>query len=217
MTLDGPACEDFAAPVELWKNDFGDAYHSRNRVRWRDRIPFFETIAKLTQARSAFEVGCGPGWNLSALHAVGLRRVAGCDVNKNALDEAQQVGLGVYDMAAKDCATKYGNAVYDLVFTAGCLIHILPNELPATMAAIVRTSRRHVLAIEYAALEETEVEYRGQMGALWKRPYGQLYEAMGLKCTESGFLGRDRGFDDCHYWLLEKPDVARNVSHHVDL
>ena len=51
---------------------------------------------------------------------------------------------------------------------------------------------------------ETEIEYRGQKGLLWKRPYGDLYKRMGLTLIETAKLQMDVGFDNCRYWLMQK-------------
>jgi hypothetical protein len=89
----------------------------------------------------------------------------------------------------------------ELVFTAGVLIHVPPAGLDAFMRAIVAASSQYVLAIEYAADVETEIEYRGQMGMLWKRPFGKLYQDLGLTLIETG---EAVGFDRCDYWLFQK-------------
>ena len=74
------------------------------------------------------------------------------------------------------------------------------------MAEIVRCSRRYVLCGEYFAEETTEVPYRGQDGALFKRDYGALYQELfpELALVEQGFLGRDEGWDDVTWWLFER-------------
>ena len=71
------------------------------------------------------------------------------------------------------------------------------------MERVVRASTDYVLAVEYAADEEQEIEYRGQMGLLWKRPYGKLYQDLGLELEQSWDAGA--GFDNCTAWLLRKP------------
>ena len=69
------------------------------------------------------------------------------------------------------------------------------------MKKIISKSTDYILAIEYYAKEETEIEYRGQQGLLWKRPYGNLYQDMGLTLVTSGLAD---GFDNCKFWLLQK-------------
>lgn len=92
--------------------------------------------------------------------------------------------------------------MFDLVFTCGVLIHIPPDDLKQVMQGLIDSSVGYVLAIEYEAKEETEVEYRGHKGKLWKRDYGKLYQELGLELVEKGFLLE---FDNCTYWLMRKP------------
>ena len=183
----------------LWAGPFGDSYTARNRVDWRGRVPFWQRIIDTTGVRSVYEVGCNAGFNLSAIRrAFPDVAVAGHDINKRAAAQAGYANLQVIcepNMTWMNCA-------YEMVVTAGVLIHISPAELPTVMKSIVHASADYVLAVEYAADKEEEVEYRGEHRALWKRPYGELYQHMGLTLVEQGDAGP--GFDRCHYWLLRK-------------
>jgi spore coat polysaccharide biosynthesis protein SpsF len=183
----------------LWAGPFGDSYTERNRVEWRKRIPFWNDIIDLTGVRSVYEVGCNAGFNLSAIRrAFPDVALAGHDINKRA---ASQAGYANLQVIHEPNMTWMNNA-YELVFTSGVLIHVAPNDLPAFMKAIVHASADYVLAIEYAADKEEEIPYRGQHRALWKRPYGKLYEQMGLTLVLQGDAGA--GFDRCQFWLLRK-------------
>src|SRR3990172_2156670 len=106
---------------EFWAGDFGDDYTKRNRVDWRARIPFWDRIVQITGIRSAFEVGCNAGWNLSAIkhtnHGYNVC-LYGCDVNAEAVDQATIAGLEVFHGSLMD-----GQILCDLAFTAGVLIH----------------------------------------------------------------------------------------------
>jgi len=185
---------------EWWAGDFGNSYTKRNRVDWQLRSLFWNHVICTTGVRSAYEIGCNCGWNLSAIK---LRTpyvcVSGEDVNESALDQAYAAGLEVYHANAGHHATA------ELVFTAGVLIHIPPEELKEMMLRIIDMSCDYVLAVEYAADKEEEVEYRGHAGKLWRRPFGKLYQEMGLELIEEGKVGANQGFDDCTYWLLRKP------------
>jgi len=70
------------------------------------------------------------------------------------------------------------------------------------MQRIIDKSTDYILAIEYDSAKEEEVNYRGNDGMLWKRPYGQLYQDMGLTLVESKYSVE--GFDDCHFYLLRR-------------
>ena len=151
-----------------------------------------------------YEVGANAGWNLSAIkHAIHGYNVAchGCEINISAWDQARSAGFNLdnFSISSGGYSEKF-----ELAFTAGVLIHINPEELSETMARIDRASCDYVLAIEYEADTDTEVEYRGHSGRLWKRPYGRMYEEMGLMLIETGKVGKEDGFDDCTYWMLRK-------------
>lgn len=184
---------------EEWAGSFGDAYHARNWVDWQLRIPFWQHIIELTGARSVFEFGCGPGWNLSAIRRSYPADVSlqGYEINSEAAQQALSAQIDVLYPGERMASS-------DLVFTAGCLIHIPPADIHPTMDSLIAQSYRYVMSIEYEAEQETEIEYRGQMGLLWKRPYAEMYEAKGLTLIDRGKLHQDAGFDNCTYALFTK-------------
>lgn len=189
--------------LDWWKGDGGNAYTARNRVDWTKRLPFWKAIVDDLKPQSVLEVGCNAGWNLLAIRAcdpkIGLM---GIEPNDQARAEACSHGFFV----GRELAVPDGYC--DLAFTAGVLIHVPPADLPAMMQRIVATSKRYVISIEYEADTETEIEYRGEWGLLWKRPYGKLYQDMGLTELGRAFLPPESGFDNCWYTLLEKPSAA---------
>jgi pseudaminic acid biosynthesis-associated methylase len=186
--------------TEFWAGSFGDAYVDRCRVDSTKRERFWRSLIP-DDVQTILEVGCNLGGNLKAIRsAVGISTV-GVDVNEKALIEAASAGFEVHRMPGSEVA-KLGQ--FDLTFTCGVLIHVPPEDLKQTMQAIVNASRKYVVAVEYAHPEETEVEYRGHAGKLWKRPFGQLYEALGLKVQWFGFAGPEKGFDNCAAWVLTK-------------
>ena len=188
---------------QAWASEFGDAYTLRNRVNWLTRVPFWTEIIALTGADSVLEVGCNFGANLLALRTVKpSMNLLGLDVNESALKEAGRLGLQHILGRVQD---RTNTPAFDLVFTCGMLIHVPPTDLGSTMTEIVNLSRRWVLAVEYLAKTEEEVEYRGKSGLLWKRPFGEMYEALGLKIVMERVAGKDDGFDNCNAWLMEKP------------
>lgn len=190
--------------TEAWSGEFGNAYLQRNRVDWRLRIPIWKHLVDKTGVRSVFELGCNAGWNLSAINRADDSLVTwGSDINEKALSHAYAAGLAVFNMSDKD-ERQYFPDTAEMTFTAGVLIHIAPSELREVMQKLIDMSTDYVLAIEYDSDVETEIEYRGQQGLLWKRPYGELYERMGLTIVETGKLQKDVGFDNCRYWLMQK-------------
>ena len=187
----------------LWAGEFGSAYLARNQVQWRKRLPFWTYIKEKTACRSALEIGCSAGWNLLALRELGVPRLAGIDVNEAAVKQAEANGLAVFKLSLREA--ELHEAVFDLVFTAGVLIHVGPEALADTIDTMILSSRKYVLAVEYASdyLHE-EVKYRGHDEALWKRPYGQILADAGLTLVDKGEVCEADGFDKCSFWLMQK-------------
>lgn len=190
------------AQEQFWKGDFGNLYITRNRIDYRARIPFWREVLDLTEAKSALEVGANIGTNLKALQAAEPHiLVQGVEINEAAIRVAIADGLDVFPAAASEVGELWPQN-YDLVFTAGVLIHIAPDHLDEAMDSIIAASKRYVLAVEYASIGEKEIDYRGHAERLWKRPFGKLYEAKGLRLVGEWDAGE--GFDRCTAWLMEK-------------
>lgn len=190
-------------PHELWGGAFGDDYTERNRPKWEDRVPFWRRILETTNAQSVLEIGCNAGWNLRAIRSLNEKAMmSGVDLNDKALHEAQEAGFDVERVAGHDVDKAFGHGACELAFTSGVLIHVHPDELKQTMIAIRDVSSQYVLAVEYDSPEEREIEYRGNKQALWARPFGALYEALGLSLVQYG--EHADGFDSCAWWLLSK-------------
>ena len=188
----------------FWAGTFGNEYLQRNQVNWRERVPFWQSAVEFCSPATALEVGCNRGHNLQAIQSVDSSiELYGVDVNASAVEEARQQGFEAQCTSAVTIAGLFDPGSIDLVFTCGVLIHVAPQDLDPVMRAIVATSSRYVIAVEYEADEEEEVEYRGHAGKLWKRPFGELYQALGLKLL--AVVPNAEGFDDCTAWVLEKP------------
>jgi pseudaminic acid biosynthesis-associated methylase len=193
---------------ELWSGEFGDEYVDRNLDAHRVRESFWKAQLDRCGARSVLEVGCNIGANLRWIADVlGPGAAHGIDVNRKALSilHAERPDIDAVWSQARDIP--FRDRRFDLVFTMGVLIHQPDATLPLVMNEMVRCSRRWVLCGEYYAPESEEVPYRGHAGALFRRDYGslfvQLFPELGLR--ESGFLGRDEGWDDITWWLFERP------------
>lgn len=193
----------------FWAGTFGREYTERNQVDPRTRAAFWKSAMEFCTPSTVLEVGCNRGHNLAAIQSIDTSiDCHGIDVNVQAVNEARSNGISAEVGSALEIASKFGHESMDLVFSAGCLIHIPPDSIQRVMRAIVDTSAKYVLAIEYDTDKEEEVEYRGHAGKLWKRPFGKMYEAMGLKLLA---FGPAEGFERCEFWLLEKPG-ARTVD-----
>lgn len=188
----------------LWSGTFGDAYTERNVRPGDGRHPFWSKILQEFPVAHVLEVGCNVGANLRWI--ADERQAVGIDVNHGALVELRALAPRAFPVQSVALQLPFPDATFDLTFTAGVLIHQPPESLPDVMREIVRCSRRYVLCAEYFAEEPTEVPYRGETGALFKRDFGGLYHELFPKMTvrASGFLPRVEGWDDVTYWMFEK-------------
>jgi len=195
--------------LRIWEGEFGKAYTDRNVIDWHTRLPAFRQMLDGLPIKRALEVGCNRGHNLIALAELlgGGGDIVGIEPNRYSLElaRASSTKVGVLYGHAFDLPFKDG--YFDLVFTAGVLIHIPLTDLPAALAEIYRVSKRYILAIEYFAEEETVIHYRGHDDLLWKRDFLKHYRTQfpDLTLLRSGYWGPEDGFDRTHWWLLEKP------------
>ena len=193
--------------LEVWEGEFGTAYTDRNLVDWRVRLPAFRQMLEGLPIHSILELGCNRGHNLLAL--AGLlpeAEIVGLEPNRHALQIARASGSGFSALQGQALDIPFRDGTFDLVFTAGVLIHIPLDVLPAALKEIFRVSRRYVLAVEYYAEKETLIPYRGHDDLLWKRDFLRHYQALCPELTlqRRGHWGAEDGFDRTHWWLMEK-------------
>lgn len=191
----------------LWSGQFGDAYTQRNANAGAGRENFWRRIVEKCAPQRVLEVGCNLGANLRPLaQLLPPREVFGIDINETALFQLRSTApnLNALWSPARDLPFKDNS--FDLVFTTGVLIHQPEASLLQVMGEIVRCSRRYILCGEYFSEQTVEVPYREQSGALFKRPYGELYQIHfpHLKLVDSESLGQNDGWDDVTFWLFEK-------------
>ena len=200
---------------DLWSTDFGDAYTDRNSNAGERRAPFWNGVLNELPARRVLEVGCNIGANLRWIAAHdSVETSCGIDINIKALRELHRALPGANALWSRARELPFRDESFDLVFTMGVLIHQPPEHLPIVMSEIVRCSRRFILCGEYFSDQLTEIPYRGETGALYKRNFGGLYQQLfaGLVLHRQGFLSRAEGWDDITYWVFEKQELQTATS-----
>ena len=196
---------------QLWGGEFGDSYTDRNEAAGSQRSSFWWRVLEELRPQEVLEVGCNVGANLQWIAASALPHKAyGVDINLKALSLLRQRVPKVNAVRCRARDLPFRDSQFDLVFSTGVLIHQSESVLPLVMAEIVRVARRHILCGEYYAERATEVMYRGQSGALFKRDYGGLYQELfpDLVLLRKWMLGRNEGWDDVTFWVLEKDAKA---------
>ena len=163
-----------------WSSNFGNEYTARNAApvdyitRYgKTRAEMFsDIIGDLPRDSSILEVGCNVGNQLAVLKEMGFTNLHGIDINTKAVEVAMSKGFDCWlgDAAKIDA---HDNE-FDLVFTAGLLIHIPPADLPKVMKEIARVACAHVAGFEYFSPENKQISYREGVG-LWKGNYASEY------------------------------------------
>ena len=197
--------------VAYWSGPAGDAYTARNPVT-TEAIELRRRLwAKIAPAASntVLEVGANVGLHLRAIQALAPHvRLSAVEPNDSARNTLIADGIVPPERAYAHLADV--SETFDLVLTAGCLIHVPPDCLLDFCRAIHRCSHRWIVAIEYFSKEPREVIYRGESGKLWTRDYGAFWldNFPDLKPVDNGFAwSRNSGLDDLTWWLLSKKDA----------
>jgi pseudaminic acid biosynthesis-associated methylase len=201
--------ETVTQQMKIWEEEFGKTYTDRNEVDWRIRLPAFRQMLNGLPIKKVLEIGCNRGHNLLALaELLGPNsELVGVEPNQYALELARALSVKVGILHGHSFDLPFKDGYFDLVFTAGVLIHIPLEDLPTALSEAYRVSRRYVLAVEYFAAEEIAIQYQGHTDLLWKRNFLAHYQSQfsDLMLIRNGYWGPEFGFDRTHWWLLEKP------------
>ena len=194
--------------VAFWAGPAGDAYSLRNpvtveAVEWRRRL-----WAKIAPGavNTVLEVGANVGLHLRAIQAL-APHVTLSAVEPNDSARKTLIADGIVPPERTYASISEVSETFDLVYTAGVLIHVPPDCLLDFCRAIHRRSLRWVVAIEYFSKEPREIVYRGESGRLWTRDYGGFWldNFPDLKPVDNGFAwSRTSGLDDVTWVLLSK-------------
>lgn len=195
--------------LSYWQGEFGDEYIKRNSDLsfFEKRKVFFEQILnKHPGIKTILEIGSNIGGNLHILYKINpTLTLFAVEPNKKASEKAQELNpyAKIYNQSVYDFHTEQK---FDLVFTAGVLIHIADNEIASALEKIYTSSQKYILTIEYFSPQREKIIYRGLDDALFKRPYNSEWINLypNLKLLGEGDLTIDQGFDNCHWWLFKK-------------
>ena len=112
---------------KFWAESFGNKYIRRN-ILSKDRSQTIGHALRKNNLKiiSALELGCNVGYNLDALKKIFKKiKLYGVEINKLAFDIANKK----YNCFNKSILDYKSKKKYDLVFTAGVLIHQNPKYL----------------------------------------------------------------------------------------
>lgn len=205
--------------MEEWLGPFGKEYTDRNTrtqeeldqlylsnfgvTRKELNVRYLEDIAKDSRI---LEVGCNVGDQLICLQEQGFTNLYGIELQHYAVNRATKRtnNINIIQGSALDIPFKDG--FFDLVFTAGVLIHIAPSEIDTVMKEIYRCSNRYIWGYEYWADEYTTKTYRGKNNLFFKTDFGKKYKELfsDLKLIKEEKLKYNQNDDVDSIFLFEK-------------
>ncbi len=195
---------------EFWAGDFGDAYISRNESEnlLSSNIALFaDVFSSLDKVPESFlELGANIGMNIKAIQKLSPgASFTGIEINKQACTILSGTGCEVIESSIIDAVP---TNTFDLVFSKGVMIHLLPDQLIPTFKKMYEWSNRFILIAEYYSPTPVSIPYRGNSDRLFKRDFaGEFLDLF------PDVVLRDYGFayhrgtypqDDITWFLLEK-------------
>ena len=203
---------------KFWSSKFGKQYVARNTFdpKGLDELYFSkfgisrsklnkEFIGKL-KINNILEVGCNIGNQLVLLQKQGFKNLYGIEIFPEAVETAKKHAKNVNIIQGSAFDLPFKDNVFDLVFTAGVLIHISPKDLKKIMSEIYRTSSRYIWGYEYYSPKHAAIDYRGNKNFLWKGDFVKLYQKYfpDLKLVKSRRLKYKNSENYDEMFLLKK-------------
>jgi len=170
--------------MDKWAGEFGREYTDRNALSLEEMEALYKKNYGVTRAElnerflkgiersiRILEVGSNVGNQLLFLQKMGFTSLYGIELQTYAveLSKLRSRNINIIEGTASDIPYKDG--FFDLVFTAGVLIHINPSDITLVIAEIHRCTRKYIWGFEYYAENYTEIPYRGQRNLLWCANY----------------------------------------------
>lgn len=198
---------------EFWAGEFGDAYISRNESEnlLSSNVAFFgDILSSLDKLpASIMEIGANVGMNVKAMQRLlPNASFTGVEINKQACEVLAETGCEVIQSSVIDAVTL---KTFDLVFSKGVMIHLMPDQLTSTYKKMYEWSNRFILIAEYYNPTPVSIPYRGNSDRLFKRDFaGEFLDLFpDVVLRDYGFVYH-RGIypqDDINWFLLEKPQI----------
>lgn len=177
--------------MNVWRGEFGQAYTSRNllSVQQLDELYASQYGESRTSMNTRFlqqvprtsrilEIGTNVGNQLECLQRMGFTRVYGVELQFEAASFAARRLDGARISQGSASQIPFRSATFDLVFTAGVLIHIAPEDLASALTEVHRVSRRFIWGMEYFSETSREIPYRDHTGLLWSNDFAKAYREL---------------------------------------
>lgn len=172
---------------KIWMSRFGDAYTDRNRCAPRELDALYRRLYGVTKTamnreflgglaiKNILEVGCGSADQLEHLQRGGYGNLYGCEISEYAIRKANELTKNINVVWGDIFDVPFKDNYFDLVFTAGVLIHVSPKDMKNALREMYRVSKKYIWGFEFWNDRHTPIAYRGYKNFLWKADFAQLY------------------------------------------
>jgi spore coat polysaccharide biosynthesis protein SpsF len=192
----------------FWKKEFGNKYTSRNSKSFKRINVIGNDLRKNNlKINSAFEIGCNIGLNLLAIKKLYPKaRISGVEINYKAYTICKK-NFTCYNKSLYEFET---NQKFEIVISAGVLIHQNPKMLKLFYKKMYDLSKKYIYLSEYFNPTPVELTYRGYKGKLFKRDFAkELWKKYPkMKLIDYGFHWTEdpkkKGHCDNSNWFLFK-------------
>ena len=174
--------------IEFWNGNFGKEYTERNPQNIQEWDTLYlrnygitktemneEFLLTLDKNSKILEVGCNIGLQLLGLQKMGFQNLYGIELQDYAVEKAKFGTNGINIIQGSGFDLPFKNEYFDLVYTAGVLIHISPNDHKQFMSEMLRCTKKYIWGFEYYNQEIKQLSYRGNEGYMWKADYPSIF------------------------------------------
>jgi len=204
---------------DFWSGDFGKDYNQRNTFNEKEWDNFYlqtwgvtkiemnsRFIGQLPKDIKILEVGANIGMQLRGLQKMGFTNLYGIELQQDAVEKSKQQTNGINIIQGSGYDIPFKDGYFDLVFTAGVLIHIAPENHKKIMSEMVRCSKKYIWGFEYFSEQIVDINYRGNNGFLWKADFAKIFQEnhSELKEVKREFFKYLQDDNTDYMYLLEK-------------
>lgn len=163
-----------------WEGEFGQSYTDRNPQSADElNVLYMKDYGKTASEMypsywdqfprdlRILEVGCNVGCQLEVLQRMGFTNLYGLDIQWYAVEKARRRLQQVNILQGDALDIPFKDGFFDLVFTAGLLIHIPPVNIQKAAGELRRCSAQYIWGFECFSEDYKEIVYRGKTGMMW--------------------------------------------------
>lgn len=171
-----------------WAGKFGRDYTFRNPLSIREMDKLYlrnygisltkldkDFLGKLNRSIKILEVGSNVGVQLMFLQKMGFKSLYGIEINKEVVEISKSLTKNINLIQGSALDIPFKDNYFDLVFTAGLLIHISPSDIKKVLREIHRCTKKYIWGLEFYNDDYIKIIYRGNKNLHWKGNFTKMY------------------------------------------